>query len=420
MASSEFMALCETQLALLSRDLGASLSAVYLAQTQAETPQWVPLLAYPVTGQLTRRAQSLGQESATAVLEETAGPPPLPGIEYWLAEATSPSRRIFQRILPLQDGERLLGVLITRREDRDWRPKEADAMVRVANTLALACTLDEHRLWLEQENRLLRDWQRQQQERFETLVHQLKNPLTALRTFAKLLLRRLHAGDRNQTTAEGILRESERLEWLIRQLGRSQSEDLLALPVAGLPALPPVSSEEPLPCQPCLVSRLLEPLLDNARAIALERQLQLEVPQQDAWVRVNAGALMEVLSNLLDNALKYTPAGGTVGVQVCPQGDWVQVGVWDTGPGIPTTDREQLFQRHFRGVQAQGEIPGSGLGLAIARDLTERMGGRLILYSPANQWLTEAPEGGAAFVVSLVASSAPVGPPLPPASREMS
>jgi signal transduction histidine kinase len=409
-ASSELMALCETQLALLSLDVGASLSAIYLTQAQTETPQWVPLLAYPPTGQAAQVSQVRETDSPPPAALGESPSPVLPGIDYWLAEVTAASRPIFQRILPLRNGERLLGVLITRRDDRDWRPKEAETLVRIANTLAFACSLDENRIWLEQENHLLRDWQLQQQDRLDTLAHQLKNPLTALRTFAKLLLRRLQAGDRNQTAAEGILRESERLEWLIRQLGRPDVDVIAALPPAGRQVLLPASAAEPIPTQPCQLSLLLAPLLDNARAIALERHLHLDVPVQEAWAIANAGALVEVLSNLLDNALKYTPAGGTVGVQIQTQADQVQVGIWDTGPGIPVADREQLFQRHFRGVQAQGEIAGSGLGLAIARDLTERMGGHLEVFSPASLWSAQLFKRGSVFVVTLPVTLPPVVP----------
>jgi signal transduction histidine kinase len=98
--------------------------------------------------------------------------------------------------------------------------------------------------------------------------------------------------------------------------------------------------------------------------------------------------LREVISNLLDNALKYSPAGATVWVRAglfqesVPPLQGVAIG--DTGPGIPQADQARIFERHYRGVQATGTIAGTGLGLAIAHDLVKDMGGRIDLLSPAH------------------------------------
>lgn len=159
-------------------------------------------------------------------------------------------------------------------------------------------------------------------------------------------------------------------------------------------------------------------LLTSASAIAQDRSLQLQADLAPdlPLVQVNPSALREVLTNLIDNALKYTPAGGTVVVQarqldqrpilanespsafsprqtswtiaeqsrVTYQGQsWLVIAVSDTGPGIPPEDQSRLFERHYRGVQAQSNIPGTGLGLAIARDLVRQMNGDIQVFSPA-------------------------------------
>jgi signal transduction histidine kinase len=91
----------------------------------------------------------------------------------------------------------------------------------------------------------------------------------------------------------------------------------------------------------------------------------------------------------MDNSLKYTPAGGKVIIQagqirVSTQGaKQSSIAISDTGPGIPPQDLDHIFERHYRGVQAETGIPGTGLGLAIARELVEQMQGEIEVISPA-------------------------------------
>ncbi|HEY9605284.1 MAG TPA: sensor histidine kinase, partial [Allocoleopsis sp.] len=90
----------------------------------------------------------------------------------------------------------------------------------------------------------------------------------------------------------------------------------------------------------------------------------------------------------IDNALKYTPAGGQVDIRVgekrrTVQSEAIAIAISDTGPGIPPQDLEHLFERHYRGVQASTAIPGTGLGLAIAKELIQQMQGDIEVFSPA-------------------------------------
>ncbi|TVQ52136.1 MAG: ATP-binding protein, partial [Spirulina sp. DLM2.Bin59] len=96
----------------------------------------------------------------------------------------------------------------------------------------------------------------------------------------------------------------------------------------------------------------------------------------------DAIALQEVLSNLLDNGIKYTPPGGEIRMTSDSNPTHAVIKISDTGLGIPPEDQPQIFQRRYRGVQAMGEIPGTGLGLAIAQDLVHQMQGRIELHSP--------------------------------------
>jgi two-component system sensor histidine kinase KdpD len=101
--------------------------------------------------------------------------------------------------------------------------------------------------------------------------------------------------------------------------------------------------------------------------------------------------LDQVLTNLLDNAARYSPPGGEIVVSVAPWKGSVQVRVSDQGPGIVTPDRDRVFEAFYRGDV--GETPGSGLGLAIAKAIVGAHGGRI--------WIEGAPTGGASVVFEL-------------------
>ena len=111
----------------------------------------------------------------------------------------------------------------------------------------------------------------------------------------------------------------------------------------------------------------------------------------------------QVLTNLLANAIKFSPPGSQVAVAACPDaGGLVRLAVEDSGPGIPPTERERVFDKFYQVGRAERERPpGTGLGLTIARHLVELHGGRI--------WVEDAPGGGAAFVLLLPAAGGTLG-----------
>lgn len=410
--SSEFIALCRSQVALLTQGLGAALGVVYLTEELVESgikqTKLVPLVTYPEavvwegsdvallleTGSntLPRLLSSPGAASAAVpyLLSKTNVEPQeaQPNADYCLL----PTRQI---VLPLMHEGVLMGLLVTAREDRPWNEREHSEIERIAQTLAIARLLDQRREWCEQELRQQQRLQAKQRDLFDNLLHQFRNPLTALRTFGKLLLKRLTPGDANRAVVDNIGRESNRLTELLQQFDRVidlTTDDLdPQLPLPSVPFLEPVQSALPLLPNAarhtalCSVAEILEPLLTSARAIALERNLNLQADISPLPpIRANAKALREVLSNLLDNALKYTPAGGQIYIQAGREQDHFQgIAISDNGPGIPPEDLAHIFERHYRGVQRNSEIPGTGLGLAIAKELIEQMQGAIQVFSPA-------------------------------------
>jgi signal transduction histidine kinase len=144
------------------------------------------------------------------------------------------------------------------------------------------------------------------------------------------------------------------------------------------------------------ISRAFEPLAASRRAsLRLDLMPNVVLPLQRE-------AFRQVLLNLLDNAVKYGPAGQTVRVSLTVRGSSAQVTVTDEGPGIPATEREAVWTPFFRGraASAQG-AGGSGIGLAIVKDLVAQLGGRISIVPSAS---------GAAFQVELpgVSVTAPV------------
>jgi len=443
-ASPEFVALCRSQVALLTQGLGAALSVVYLTEELVEgaDSKLVPVVVYPETAVVWEENQALVLPEQTTVVEtlprllsgRDSGTPN--GSQTDATQQTWKENSLWRQrrmLLPLIHEGVVMGLLVTAREDRPWNEQERENIEQIAHTLTISCLLDQRRAWFEQRLRQRQLLQLQQRDRVDDLLHQFRNPLTALRTFGKLLLRRLVPGDANHEVAKGIVRESDRLQDLLQQfdtvIDLSEVEpSQLTLPPVTIPvtqttphSLPPIKG---LPLASFAVTEVLEPLLISAQAIAQERNLSLLscIPSHLPLVEANAQALREVLSNLIDNALKYTPPGGQICVQVgqerpSPQGVYQAIAISNTGVQIPPEDLEHLFERHYRGVQAETEIPGTGLGLAIAKELVEQMQGEIQVISPAEfSWAvkdsSEASTLGTTFLVWLRSvNSNPVNQP---------
>jgi two-component system sensor histidine kinase KdpD len=123
-------------------------------------------------------------------------------------------------------------------------------------------------------------------------------------------------------------------------------------------------------------------------AVRVELQLADDLPE----IAADPVQLDQVLTNLLENAARHSPSGGSVRVHVARSDGAVRVQVADDGPGIPKTQREKVFEPFYRGLE-EPERPGSGLGLAIVRAIVTAHGGRI--------WIEETAGGGTAVVLDL-------------------
>lgn len=149
--------------------------------------------------------------------------------------------------------------------------------------------------------------------------------------------------------------------------------------------------------QPLSLADLISDTLESFALVAQERDVALAGsadPQMDP-VLVDAGLVGRVLTNLVGNGVRHTPAGGTVAVTARQLDDGVRVDVFDSGPGIPTDDLAQVFVQFYRGEQSRSRADGggSGLGLAIAQAVVEAHGGTIGVENRA--------EGGARFYFVL-------------------
>ena len=409
--SAEYLSLCQGQLQLLARGVGAEWGIVYLAQPEPGGQEMTlqPISAFPdrlIGAAAPRQEEGLPGEWLEIPIGEA-----IAGVPKDLLDLLSEPNKAF----PLWHGDLVLGVLATGRQDRDWRSPEVEQIELMVESLVLACILDQQKSWATQRLTHQQHLQVLEQEHFHDLLHQLRNPTMAISTFGKLLLKRLVPEEKNYGVAEGIVRESDRLKGLLAQF--SEEVDVITAEIPQLTgsanlALPPTLGTEIVPerslsLQPIPLDDVVFPLVSSLKAIAQERgiTLQTQMPAHLPLVLGNQTALMEILNNLLENAIKYTPMGGQILLQVTAHPQEVIIAVHDTGCGIPAADLPHVFERHYRGVQGEGTIEGTGLGLAIANDLVNKLEGDLEVYSPT-LGLTHTEEfPGSTFMVWLKGAS---------------
>lgn len=215
------------------------------------------------------------------------------------------------------------------------------------------------------ENTQLEELNRMKDDLMAVVSHELRTPLTSIQGYVKTLLQ---LGDRldseeSREFLEGASRQSERLHRLIEELltvarldGQVESIDLSDV------VLPEV------------VGRVVQELRGRVEGHRLELVFDADVPP----VRSDHAKLHRIISNLIENALKYAPAGTHVWVRAMASGDGVVVEVEDQGPGIPDDARERIFDRFFQVDQGSTrKAGGTGLGLYICRRLAETIGATL-------------------------------------------
>ena len=212
------------------------------------------------------------------------------------------------------------------------------------------------------------------------LSHELKTPLTALREGAELLHDEVGGPlSGSQRSVVAIMKDNSiKLQRLIEELLDYQR------------ALHAVAALAP---RKLALDTLVREVARGHELAAQAKGQRLDLELERVHVNADPEKLRSIVDNLIGNAVKFTPAGGSVAVLARSSGDEAVIDVIDSGPGVPAEERESIFDSFFRGrAKAGTRVEGSGLGLAIAREFVEAHGGKISVL---------AEERGAHFRVAL-------------------
>lgn len=296
------------------------------------------------------------------------------------------------QLVPLGARGGPMGVLVVEREGEF--PEELRALLETLG-LPLALGIDNALLTARQRRfteelaekvraatERLTELDRAKSELVSVVSHELRTPLTSIQGFSELLLSRRVPAERGRRVLAAIHREAERLGRIVADL-----LDLARIESGRAPAVHPVA----LPLAP-----LVEANCELFGAQSARHAIVWEVPADLPAVRADHDALDRILKNLLSNALRYSPRGGTVRVwaRPAPDGERVELGVSDEGLGIPAAALPRIFDKYSRIAQPEaGAVGGLGLGLALVKALVEAQGGSIQVESEVG--------AGSRFLVNL-------------------
>ncbi len=240
-----------------------------------------------------------------------------------------------------------------------------------------------------------------QQQLIADVSHELRTPLTTIQGNVELLQRMTQAGAASNGSATLNELLPEVLDEVQSEADRMNrmTNDLLLLAQADSGALQLQMAPVEMDTLLLDVYRQGQRLIERTRG---HDNIQLHLGSEDqAQVLGDESQLRQVLWNLVDNAIKYAPAGGAVTLGLENQGGWVKVWVSDTGLGISREHQAQIFQRFYRTDKARSrEVGGSGLGLSIVKSITEAHGGHVTVESEPQRgsiftvWLPELAQDG--------------------------
>lgn len=242
----------------------------------------------------------------------------------------------------------------------DWRESEKSALGQVIVFNDITAIQDLNRL---------------KSQMIQMASHDLKNPLGVVLGYAEMLLMDTDPQDDVHSYAEGIARTTERMLDMVT--------DLLDLERIEASLEGVQEDFSPLPMLDAIISE------ESVKATQKRQTLQRDLAPNLPVLRGDPSQLREAFRNLLDNAIKYTPEGGTIIVRAATDSRRFNFAVEDTGYGIPAPLQGDLFKRFYRAKQPGTEdIPGTGLGLSLVKAVIERHGGQVWFRSAAGEGST--------------------------------
>ncbi|MGA9851807.1 MAG: sensor histidine kinase KdpD [Gammaproteobacteria bacterium] len=288
--------------------------------------------------------------------------------------------------VPLAGSSGVLGVLalLPRELQRVLMPEQRRLLETFASQIALAL---ERALLARQaaEARVHMETERLRNSLLSAISHDLRTPLAAIVGASSSLLEedaKLGPAARRELSRD-ILESAQRMSELVNNV----------LDMARLQAGAVKLNRQWYPLEE-VVGSVLTRLRDRLK----EHPIAVKLPAELPWLSLDGGLMEQVLANLLENAVKYTPAGTPIEISAAGSDREVTVEVADHGPGLPTGTEEQVFEKFYR-VQAESSHTGVGLGLTICRAIVEVHGGRI--------WAENRTGGGAAFKFTLPAAEQP-------------
>jgi signal transduction histidine kinase len=305
----------------------------------------------------TYRLQTLGNLVAVLIIAASAALLVAVVVSAVIADRlTVPIRRLTRASRALAEGD-----FTSRVEERDDGAPEVAELAHAFNRMAER--LEESVTFIRRDRDRSRDF-------LADVSHELRTPIAALRTFNELLQE--GAADDVRTRDEFLAssqQQIERLDWLSTNLLELSKLD------SGLVALD---------LRPDDLRAVVESSLAQAEPAARRKDVELvaELPPAPVRQRHDPQRIGQVLTNLIGNALKFTPSGGRVSVRLEPVGDGARLVVTDTGVGIASDELPHVFDRFYRGSRSNEERgTGSGLGLSIVRSVVEMHGGSVSIES---------------------------------------
>jgi signal transduction histidine kinase len=284
--------------------------------------------------------------------------------------------------VPLGAGPECVGnMALTRRGDMaEWSIAEQQAALEVGHDLGRAMknaqSFEQERILLEE----LRELEGYKSRLIATITHELRTPLTAVLGHLELV-----ESIELPSAAAGSLQAIERGA----QRMRAMVEDLLVLSQVADPHRPVIA-------RPVDLGEVVVDVLELLETEIARKELRVvfDVPDEPVRVLGDMMALDWMCANLVGNAVKYTPPGGTITITIVPTDEVAEVSVNDDGIGISAEDRKRLFEEFFRATDpAVLTVPGNGLGLSIAQRIVEQHRGTIEVDSTLGQ--------GATFTVRL-------------------
>jgi PAS domain S-box-containing protein len=309
----------------------------------------------------------------------------------------SPAKLASLLVLPLRTRREMLGALVIAASDPDRAMTDEKLPLAEALAERAALAIENAKLYTEQveARRKVEDLSRLKDEFLSIASHELRTPVTSIKGYTQLAKMLIKEGDLN--TSE------EYLDIALDQIDRMSRLILELLDVSRIE-----TGRLEIRREVIAWSQFVRDVVHRHHTAVSDRRFHVSVPDDGKLVTGDRDRLEQVLGNLLENAVKYSPDGSDITVTVDDRGDALVTAVCDRGIGIPADELGQVFERFHRGRQVSStNYGGLGLGLYITKQIVERHGGSIWVESKEGQ--------GTSFFFSLPASESQVGGALPPA-----